>query len=306
MTTTMTAGGGPRRRTRTDEDERRSAATACARILRRPEVGAAVAGPRDLPLLLGHHGDASLKPSGASTWIFDVVGVRHHGGRGRPADDRRRVRPVRRRDDRHHRPDDRHLDDGVRAANVWVVDPRRPSSSRSPSAPSNGILVMRTGLPSFIVTLGTFFVLQGVNLAVTKALDRQGVAHRSRTPTATPTASSSSARSDQRLQPLADDGDLTLYAATFWWIGVTVVATWVLLRTRPGNWIFAVGGAQQSARQVGVPVFRTKVGLFMTTAVAGWLVGMLRAVQDHDGAEHRPVSVRSSSSSSAPSSVAAC
>ncbi len=56
---------------------------------------------------------------------------------------------------------------------------------------------------------------------------------------------------------------------------MVVVATWVLLRTRAGNWIFAVGGAQTSARQVGVPVFRTKVGLFMTTAVAGWLVGML-------------------------------
>ena len=67
----------------------------------------------------------------------------------------------------------------------------------------------------------------------------------------------------------------TLYAATFWWIAVTIVATWVLLRTRAGNWIFAVGGAQQSARQVGVPVFKTKVGLFMTTAFAGWLVGML-------------------------------
>ena len=39
-----------------------------------------------------------------------------------------------------------------------------------------------------------------------------------------------------------------------------VVATWILQRTRPGNWIFAVGGAQTSARQVGVPVFRTKVG----------------------------------------------
>ena len=34
----------------------------------------------------------------------------------------------------------------------------------------NGVLVMRTGLPSFIVTLGTFFVLQGVNLALTKVL----------------------------------------------------------------------------------------------------------------------------------------
>jgi simple sugar transport system permease protein len=53
------------------------------------------------------------------------------------------------------------------------------------------------------------------------------------------------------------------------------VATWILQRTRAGNWIFAVGGAQTSARQVGVPVFRTKIGLFMTTAFAAWMVGML-------------------------------
>lgn len=56
---------------------------------------------------------------------------------------------------------------------------------------------------------------------------------------------------------------------------MTAIATWVLLRTKVGNWIFALGGAQHSARQVGVPVFRAKVGLFMTTAGAGWLVGML-------------------------------
>src|SRR5262249_29366377 len=32
----------------------------------------------------------------------------------------------------------------------------------------NGVLVVRTGLPSFIVTLGTFLALQGLNLGVTK------------------------------------------------------------------------------------------------------------------------------------------
>ena len=66
-----------------------------------------------------------------------------------------------------------------------------------------------------------------------------------------------------------------VYASVFWWIGVTAVATWVLLRTRAGNWIFAVGGAADlgpPGRRSGLP---TKVGLFMTTAGAGWLVGML-------------------------------
>ena len=34
----------------------------------------------------------------------------------------------------------------------------------------NGFMVMRTGLPSFIVTLGTFFVLQGIDLALVKVI----------------------------------------------------------------------------------------------------------------------------------------
>jgi simple sugar transport system permease protein len=137
----------------------------------------------------------------------------------------------------------------------------------------NGILVMRTGLPSFIVTLGTFFVLQGVNLAVTKILIEKV--------SVTGMQNADGYTSGQQIFgsfvriDLGGALPLTVYAATFWWIAVTIAATWVLLRTRAGNWIFAVGGAQTSARQVGVPVFATKVGLFVTTAVAGWLVGML-------------------------------
>ncbi|CAN5571314.1 ABC transporter permease [soil metagenome] len=136
----------------------------------------------------------------------------------------------------------------------------------------NGVLVMRTGLPSFIVTLGTFFVLQGLNLGLTKVVIGQV--------SVTGLRDAPGYVQGQQLfgsfVKLGIGGStLTIYAATFWWIAVTAVATWVLLRTRAGNWIFAVGGAQTSARQVGVPVFRTKIGLFVTTAVAGWLVGML-------------------------------
>lgn len=132
----------------------------------------------------------------------------------------------------------------------------------------NGILVMRTGLPSFIVTLGMFFVLQGIDLAGTKALIGQVAIQGMRN---VPYYDQGKAVFGSSLEI----GGLRLYASVLWWVGVTVVATWILLRTRTGNWIFSVGGAQQSARQVGVPVFKTKVGLFMTTAGAGWLVGML-------------------------------
>ncbi|UYM05393.1 ABC transporter permease [Solicola gregarius] len=133
----------------------------------------------------------------------------------------------------------------------------------------NGILVMRTGLPSFIVTLATFFVLQGLNLALVKAIIG-GVA----------VQGMRDVPYFDSIEPVfATDISLPFGASitisVLWWIAVTAIATWVLLRTKPGNWIFAVGGAATSARQVGVPLFRTKIGLFMTTAFAGWLVGMI-------------------------------
>jgi len=52
------------------------------------------------------------------------------------------------------------------------------------------------------------------------------------------------------------------------------IASWVLLRTKVGNWIYAVGGNQASARAVGVPVTRVKIGLFMTVSFLAWFIGM--------------------------------
>jgi simple sugar transport system permease protein len=132
----------------------------------------------------------------------------------------------------------------------------------------NGLLVMRTGLPSFIVTLGTFFVLQGIDLAGTKALIGQVAIQGMRN---VPFYDQ-----PQRLFGSSIEiGRGTYYVSILWWVAITAVATWVLMRTRTGNWVFAVGGAQHSSRQVGVPVAKTKIGLFMGTAGCGWLVGML-------------------------------
>jgi simple sugar transport system permease protein len=58
-----------------------------------------------------------------------------------------------------------------------------------------------------------------------------------------------------------------------------LIATWVLLRTRQGNWIFGVGGDANAARNVGVPVTRVRIALFMTTAFAGFLAALVQAVQ---------------------------
>ena len=63
----------------------------------------------------------------------------------------------------------------------------------------------------------------------------------------------------------------------FWFVLFTVTMMWVLARTRFGSWTIAVGGNKEAARQVGVPVARTKTQLFMLVSASAWFVGLLVA-----------------------------
>ncbi|MCK1818403.1 ABC transporter permease [Streptomyces sp. XM83C] len=131
----------------------------------------------------------------------------------------------------------------------------------------NGWMVVRTGLPSFLVTLGTFLILQGVNLAVTKLVTGN---------VATDDISDMDGF-DQARKIFAssfDIGGVDVKITVVWWLVFAALATWVLLRTKYGNWIFAVGGNKESARAVGVPVNFTKITLFMTVGFGAWFVGM--------------------------------
>jgi simple sugar transport system permease protein len=135
----------------------------------------------------------------------------------------------------------------------------------------NGYMVMRTGLPSFIVTLATFFILQGVNLGVTKAVTSQVSV--SGIDTASGYDSANKIFGGSFWHP--HDFRITV----LWWIGITALATWVLARTRVGNWIFGVGGNSTAARNVGVPVFQVKVGLFIMTSFVCALTGIMIALR---------------------------
>ncbi|TQJ91479.1 ABC transporter permease [Streptomyces sp. SLBN-31] len=131
----------------------------------------------------------------------------------------------------------------------------------------NGWMVVRTGLPSFLVTLGTFLILQGANLAVTKLVT---------TNVATDDISNMDGF-DQARKIFAssfDIGGVQVKITVFYWLVFAALATWVLLRTKYGNWIFAVGGNKDSARAVGVPVTFTKISLFMLVGLGAWFVGM--------------------------------
>ena len=53
-----------------------------------------------------------------------------------------------------------------------------------------------------------------------------------------------------------------------WWLIVAAVGSYVLVKTKWGNWIFAVGGNKDAARAVGVPANQVKIGLVMTVSSA--------------------------------------
>jgi simple sugar transport system permease protein len=131
----------------------------------------------------------------------------------------------------------------------------------------NGWVLVRTGLPSFLVTLGTFLVLQGANLAVTKLVTGN---------VATDDISDMDGFGQARALFASSFGvgGVQVKITVVWWLVLAALATWVLLRTRYGNWVFAVGGDKEAARAVGVPVTFTKITLFMTVGFGAWFAGM--------------------------------
>ncbi|POX37211.1 ribose ABC transporter permease [Streptomyces sp. Ru73] len=145
----------------------------------------------------------------------------------------------------------------------------------------NGTLLVRTKLPSFIITLGTFFMLTGLNLGFTKLISGT-----------VSTKSIADMEGFESARVLFAShltiGGVDVQVTILWWLALIALATWFLLRTRVGNWIFAVGGNADAARAVGVPVTKTKIGLYMGVAFAAWVSGQhllfsYDAIQSGDG-----------------------
>ena len=153
----------------------------------------------------------------------------------------------------------------------------------------NGQIVIRTKLPSFIVTLAFLFILRGLSLVGLKwvtggSTQLRGIGEK---------AGEGFVR--ELFSGVAFEGLFAWLAANdviakfpngaptvtgvpvsiLWFLGFAALGTWVLLRTRTGNWIFASGGDANAARNSGVPVQRVKTGLFMLTACAAALVAVL-------------------------------
>jgi simple sugar transport system permease protein len=155
----------------------------------------------------------------------------------------------------------------------------------------NGWLVVKTGLPSFIVTLASLFILRGVTLGLTRLITGRtqvsGLKELSEDDWLTPLFAGKFGQTaigwgtEIGLIGLRADGQPEIQGvpvSILWWLVLSAIATWVLLGTRFGNWIFSVGGDANAARNVGVPVARVKVTLFVLTALAAALFATIQVL----------------------------
>ena len=155
----------------------------------------------------------------------------------------------------------------------------------------NGLIVTKTGLPSFVVTLAMLFILRGLCLALTRAItNKTQVPLVDRLPDNSFLVTMFSGKAfgpvfvwmaDRGwIETLPDGSPMAegIPASILWWIFVTVLTTWILLKTKFGNWIFASGGDKVGARNIGVPVDRVKITLFIGTACAATLFACIQVL----------------------------
>jgi simple sugar transport system permease protein len=155
----------------------------------------------------------------------------------------------------------------------------------------NGLAVVKTGLPSFIVTLGSLFMLRGLTLGLTRGISgRTQISGIHQLAANDPLNSLFSGQvfsgfiaflSDYGIVEKRADGLPSISGipvSIVWWLVLTIICTWLLTRTRFGNWIFASGGEANAARNLGVPVARTKITLFVMTALAATLFAAIQVL----------------------------
>lgn len=165
----------------------------------------------------------------------------------------------------------------------------------------NGYLVVRTRLPSFIVTLAFMFILRGLTLVLSTHFSNStivsGVGARV---TQDPVVHSlfqgttlhgvfgwlASVGVIDKL-PNGEPVVSGLPKVMLWWLAMAIGAGFVLSRTRYGNWIFTVGGDANAAKNVGVPVNRVKISLFVFTAFCACLFGVLQVADVGSAAADR-------------------
>jgi simple sugar transport system permease protein len=122
----------------------------------------------------------------------------------------------------------------------------------------NGFLTVALGLPSFVATLGTGFILGGLVLTTNNA---------------------EQASIPPQVNGIGHWIGSGSYAMIIWAVLLTVIFNMLLRRTRWGLHTIAVGGNRLGAAEAGVSVARIKYGNFMLCSLLGGFTGIGIAFQ---------------------------
>jgi simple sugar transport system permease protein len=122
----------------------------------------------------------------------------------------------------------------------------------------NGFLVVRTNVPSLIVTMGTLFAVAGLTLWGSLFLTGN-----------TAVAMTAPDWAKALLGSFIND---SLQVIVFW------LCIYFLHYSPWGNWVFALGGDRVSARNGGIPTEKLTIGLFVLSSLAAGFVGMCQTV----------------------------
>jgi simple sugar transport system permease protein len=166
----------------------------------------------------------------------------------------------------------------------------------------NGFIIVRTRLPSFIVTLASLYMLRGLTIALSILMtNRTTVSGLKEYSNGSFVAQLFSAKLFPGFfQWLADNGMINklpngepvvsgVPMLIIWALVMAVVGHIVLTKTRVGNWIFASGGDANAARNVGVPVSMIKISLFMVTAFGAAVFAACQVLEFGSAASDRGV-----------------
>jgi len=133
---------------------------------------------------------------------------------------------------------------------------------------ANGLIVVSTRLPSFIVTLSTMLMVTGGILGLSIAL--------------TGSSSISAVPAGAAAVVFAFKWH-EFHISIFYWIATAAVGSYAMQRTAFGNWVYATGGSQQTARLAGVPTDLVKIILFVCSSLGGALVSTIETFTFQNG-----------------------
>ena len=132
----------------------------------------------------------------------------------------------------------------------------------------NGLIVVKAKIPSFIATLGTMLAYRGIVRAV-------GHGDFATFKEKAPALFNLLNGPFPLLNNLFHTND-SYRMSLIWFILLAVLFSFILMRTRYGNWTYAAGGAPEAAAAQGVNVGRVKIANFMLT---GLLVAVASILQ---------------------------